>query len=95
VKDGVVDLAAIVRKGGKVDHAQFSQGIFKVTQTRTTTDLTLLEPPARFSAATVPGTRWLVQDSCSSGVVSVRDEVKRKTIVPHAGKTYLAKPKRR
>jgi hypothetical protein len=43
-----------------------------------------------------------VQDSCSgtltrvaTGVVSVRDNVKRKTIVLRAGKSYLARPKRR
>lgn len=54
-----------------------------------------------YSAATVRGTRWLTQDSCSStltrvvrGVVSVRDEVKRKTIIVRAGKRYTARRKR-
>ena len=48
---------------------------------------------------TVRGTEWLVQDSCAGtltrvarGVVSVRDNVRRKTIVVRAGKKYLARP---
>jgi ferric-dicitrate binding protein FerR (iron transport regulator) len=52
----------------------------------------------RYSAATVRGTRWLVQDSCAGtltrvvrGVVSVRDEVRHKTITLRAGKRYLAR----
>jgi hypothetical protein len=55
----------------------------------------------QYSAATVRGTQWLVQDSCAGtltrvvkGVVSVRDNVKHKTIVLRAGKKYLAKPRR-
>jgi hypothetical protein len=55
----------------------------------------------QYSAATVRGTQWLVQDSCAGtltrvvkGVVSVRDEVRRKTIILRAGKKYLAKPRR-
>src|SRR4051812_401023 len=110
--------------------ATFHDGIFKITQTKTTTDLTLTEPLAachgariaakkpktrklwgngsgsfrtrgQYSAATVRGTEWLVQDSCAGtltrvkkGVVSVRDNVKNKTIVLRAGKSYLATPRR-
>jgi hypothetical protein len=55
----------------------------------------------RYSAATVRGTRWLVQDSCAGtrtrvarGIVTVRDRVRRKTIVLRAGKRYLARPPR-
>jgi hypothetical protein len=55
----------------------------------------------QYSAATVRGTEWLVQDSCAGtltrvkkGVVSVFDQVKRRTIVLRAGKSYLAKPRR-
>jgi hypothetical protein len=51
------------------------------------------------SAATVVGTKWLVQDSCAGtltkvarGVVSVRDFARHKTIRVKAGKQYLAKP---
>jgi hypothetical protein len=55
----------------------------------------------QYSAATVRGTKWLVQDSCAGtltkvvrGVVSVRDSVRRKTITLKAGHSYLARPKR-
>ena len=54
-----------------------------------------------YSAATVRGTTWLVQDTCTStltrvteGVVTVRDNVKKKNVVVRAGKRYTAKPKR-
>ena len=47
------------------------------------------------------GTIWLTRDTCAGtltkvtqGVVSVRDNVKRKTILLKAGKQYLAKPRR-
>jgi CSLREA domain-containing protein len=53
----------------------------------------------QYSAATVRGTTWLVQDSCAGtltqvkkGVVSVFDQVKKKTIVVRAGRKYLARP---
>jgi CSLREA domain-containing protein len=127
-RKGTVSLTA---RGGT---ATFHDGIFKLTLTRTTTDLTLTEPLAKcpkrgaahaaakkkprtrklwgkgsgsfrtrgqYSAATVRGTEWLVQDSCSGtltrvrkGVVAVRDNVKRRTIVLRAGKKYLARPRR-
>ena len=55
----------------------------------------------KYSAATVRGTKWLVQDSCSGtltrvtqGVVSVRDNVKHKTILVKAPHSYTAKPRR-
>jgi hypothetical protein len=51
-----------------------------------------------YSSATVRGTRWLVQDSCTStltrvarGRVTVRDFVKHKTVILRAGKRYLAR----
>jgi hypothetical protein len=51
-----------------------------------------------FSSATVRGTKWLVEDRCAStltrvakGSVSVRDKVKRKTVIVRAGKKYVAK----
>jgi hypothetical protein len=54
----------------------------------------------RYSAATVRGTRWLVQDSCAGtltrvvrGVVSVRDNVRHRTVTLRAGKRYLARPR--
>jgi hypothetical protein len=52
----------------------------------------------RYSAATVRGTRWLVQDTCAGtltrvvrGVVSVRDNVRHRTITLRAGRRYLAR----
>jgi hypothetical protein len=52
----------------------------------------------RYSAATVRGTRWMVQDTCTAtttrvtqGVVSVRDKVKRKTVLVKKGKRYTAR----
>jgi hypothetical protein len=55
----------------------------------------------KYSAATVRGTKWLVQDTCAGtltrvtqGAVSVRDSVRHKTIIVRAGHRYLAKPKR-
>jgi virginiamycin B lyase len=56
----------------------------------------------RFSAATVRGTTWLTDDQCggtltkvTAGSVSVRDFVKRKTVVVRRGKSYLAAARRR
>jgi hypothetical protein len=56
----------------------------------------------KHSAATVVGTKWLVQDRCAStltrvvrGRVKVRDFAKRKTVIVRAGKRYIARAKRR
>jgi CSLREA domain-containing protein len=55
----------------------------------------------QYSAATVRGTKWLVQDGCrytrtrvATGVVRVRDAVRKKTITLRKGKTYTARPRR-
>ena len=55
----------------------------------------------QYSSATVRGTKWFVQDSCAGtltkvaqGVVSVRDDVKHKTITLRTGRQYLARPRR-
>jgi len=52
----------------------------------------------KHSAATVVGTKWMVQDSCAGtltkvarGIVSVRDFTRKKTVKVKAGKKYLAK----
>jgi hypothetical protein len=52
----------------------------------------------KHSAATVVGTKWLVQDTCSStltvvkrGTVSVRDFAKKKTVKVKAGHKYVAR----
>ena len=54
----------------------------------------------QYSAATVRGTKWLVQDSCgktltrvAKGVVSVNDFVKHKTILVRAPHRYTARKK--
>ena len=53
---------------------------------------------ARYSSATVRGTRWLVQDRCDGtltrvvqGRVLVRDFVRRRNRIVRAGQTYLAR----
>jgi ferric-dicitrate binding protein FerR (iron transport regulator) len=55
----------------------------------------------KHSAATVIGTKWLVEDRCGStltrvvrGRVSVRDFVKKKTATVRAGKKYVARAKK-
>jgi ferric-dicitrate binding protein FerR (iron transport regulator) len=54
-----------------------------------------------FSSATVPGTRWLVEDRCNGtltrvteGRVAVRDFVRKRTVIVRAGRQYLAKRRR-
>jgi len=55
----------------------------------------------QYSAATIRGTKWLVQDGCrftrttvSTGTVNVRDDVKKTTIVLRRGKSYTARSRR-
>jgi hypothetical protein len=55
----------------------------------------------KHSAATIVGTRWLVEDRCNStvtkvarGTVSVRDFAKRKTVKVKAPKKYVARARR-
>jgi hypothetical protein len=130
-RHGRIVLASQPKPGAAPQHATFYDGLFKLTQTRGITTLTLVEALApcprhaaaarkrpkqrrlwgngsgsfrtrgRYSAATVRGTKWLVQDSCSGtltrvarGVVKVRDSVRRRTIVVRAGHRYLARPRR-
>ena len=56
----------------------------------------------KYSAATIRGTTWLVQDSCAGtltkvkqGVVSVKDFAAHKTVTVKAHRSYTAKPKKR
>ena len=51
-----------------------------------------------YSAATVRGTTWLVQDTCAGTLTRVTEgtvtvKAGRKTVVVRAGKQYLAKPR--
>jgi hypothetical protein len=55
-----------------------------------------------YSAATVRGTKWLVQDTCTTtltrvvrGVVAVQDFVKHRTVTVRGGKRYTARAKHR
>ncbi|HEY6887890.1 MAG TPA: choice-of-anchor Q domain-containing protein [Solirubrobacter sp.] len=55
----------------------------------------------QYSAATIRGTKWLVQDGCrytrttvAIGVVSVRDDVAKRTIILRKNKSYTARPRR-
>jgi hypothetical protein len=52
----------------------------------------------KHSAATVVGTKWLVEDTCTTtltkvarGIVSVRDFVRKKTVKVKAGHKYVAR----
>ncbi len=54
----------------------------------------------QYSAATIRGTRWLVEDSCAGtltlvkvGVVQVDDKVRHKKKILRAGGRYLARPR--
>jgi len=56
----------------------------------------------QYSSATVRGTRWLVQDTCTStttkvakGTVAVNDFVKHKTVLVRAPKSYTARKRGR
>jgi hypothetical protein len=56
----------------------------------------------QYSAATVRGTTWLVQDTCTTtltrvtqGVVAVNDFAKRKTVLVKKGKRYTARARKR
>ncbi len=129
VRKGKVQLT---QAGGGV--ATFYAGIFKLSQSRGITTLTLTQKltgckksektasaaakkrktrklwgsgkgkfrtRGKYSAATIRGTKWLVQDGCrytrtrvAQGSVKVRDQVKRKTIVVRKGKRYTARPRR-
>ncbi len=118
---------------GKADKADFFDGLFKISQSKGLTTLTLTEaldcrtkakdeaaprsprrascgaaarassgPRAAYSAATVRGTKWLVQDACTTttirvtqGVVQAEDFVKHKKRTVRKGKTYIARKKKK
>jgi hypothetical protein len=127
-RKGEVFLTSIPRAGAAPERAKFWDGIFKVTQSRGDTTLTLSEALARcasqarsaqkkpktrrlwgdgkgkfrtkgrYAAATVRGTKWLVTDGCgytrtrvTQGSVSVRDEVRKRTVIVRKGKSYTAR----
>ena len=126
VKQGRIALTSVPKKGGTPETAEFYDGIFKLTQPGSITELRLVEalscgsahaaakkPKTRklwgegsgsfrtrgqYSSATVRGTTWLVQDSCTKtltrvkkGTVAVNDFVKHKTVLVRAPKSYTAR----
>jgi hypothetical protein len=133
VKKGRIELTSVPKKGGAPETAAFYDGIFKLTQPGSITELRLVEALAcggggaahaaakkpktrklwgsgsgsfrtrgQYSAATVRGTTWLVQDTCTStttkvtkGTVAVNDFVKHKTVLVRAPRSYTARRKGR
>jgi hypothetical protein len=130
VRKGRIALTSVPKKGGSPETAEFYDGIFKLTQPGSITELRLVEalacgsahaaakkPKSRklwgegsgsfrtrgqYSSATVRGTTWLVQDTCTStltrvkkGTVAVNDFVKHKTVLVRAPKSYTARRKGR
>ena len=131
-RKGRVTLTSIPKPGAPPETATFYDGLFKVTQSRGITNLTLVEQLARcpkqgrasaaakkksrklwgdgkgafrttgkYSAATVRGTKWLVQDSCAGtltrvtqGSVTVRRTSGGSTRIVRAGKRLLVRPSR-
>jgi hypothetical protein len=127
---GRVTLTAAGRNG-KTETADFCKGIFKVSQSKGYTVLTLTQKlscpkrrasaaagkksrrlwgsgkghfrtSGRLSSATVRGTTWLVQDTCTrtltrvtQGSVTVRDFARKKNVVVRAGKRSSARARRR
>ncbi len=123
-RKGRVTITASAGKG-KTEKSDFYDGLFKVSQTKALTTVTLSEkltgckkrsakasaaakkPKTRklwgngkgkfrtrgqYGAATIRGTQWLVQDTCTStifkvkqGSVNVRDDVKKKTVIVRKG----------
>ena len=58
-------------------------------------------PRGRYSAATVLGTKWTIADRCDGTLthditdsVAVTDFVRHKTIILHAGQSYLARARK-
>jgi hypothetical protein len=85
-KAGEASAAAVSSKTLQLLHAS-AHGKFRTT--------------GRYSAATVRGTVWTVSDRCDGTLthditdsVAVSDFVRHKTIVLHAGQSYLARVRR-
>ena len=130
---GRVTLTSIPKAGAPPQTAVFFDGLFRVTQSKGITNLTLTEQLAacpkkgkrasaaakkksrklwgdgkgafrtsgKYSAATVRGTRWLVQDSCAGtltrvtqGSVTVRRSSGGPSRIVRAGKRLLVRPSR-
>ena len=125
-RKGTVEIASVPKAGAPPDKATFKDGIFRITQSRGITSLTLTEQLApcskrrataaarsprrascgatagsfrtigHYTAATVRGTEWLVQDTCAGTLTRVTEGAVlvthgRKRIILRKGKRYLAK----
>jgi hypothetical protein len=100
-RGGVTNLKLSERLTGCSSRARAAQGRKVKTRKLWGNGRGRFRTSGRYSAATVRGTRWLVQDRCTStttrvvqGVVTVRDNVRRKNVVVRAGKRYTARKKR-
>jgi hypothetical protein len=132
-RKGRIKVVAAANKSGKTATADFFDGLFKITQNKKSTPITVLtlvekltgckatgkataaaakkkkrrlwgdgkgrfQTKGKHSAATVVGTRWLVEDRCDStltrvkrGKVKVRDFAKKKTVIVRKGHRYIAR----
>ena len=99
----VIIVALVALAVPNVAWAQTVPGVFDVDTTKDgndgecAKDCTLREAVI---AATVVGTKWLVEDRCTStltkvarGKVRVRDFVKHKTVLVKKGRKYIARAK--
>jgi hypothetical protein len=91
---------ALCKKGGKkkAGDASAAAASSKTLQLLHASAKGKFKTTGKYSAATVRGTKWTIADRCDGTVthdvtdsVAVTDFVRHKTIILHAGQTYLAK----
>ena len=91
---------ALCKKGGKkkAGDASAAAASSKVLQLLHASAKGKFKTTGKYSAATVRGTKWTIADRCDGTVthdvtdsVAVTDFVRHKTIILHAGQTYVAK----
>ena len=91
---------ATCRKGGKKKAGDASAAAVssKVLQLLHASAKGKFRTSGRYAAATVRGTKWMIADRCDGTIthditdsVAVTDFVRHKTVVLHAGQSYLAK----
>ena len=91
---------ATCKKGGKKKAGDASAAAVssKVLQLLHASAKGKFKTSGRYAAATVRGTKWTIADRCDGTIthditdsVAVNDFVRHKTIILHAGQTYLAK----
>ncbi len=91
---------ALCKKGGKkkAGDASAAAASSKVLQLLHASAKGKFKTTGKYAAATVRGTKWTIADRCDGTVthdvtdsVAVTDFVRHKTIILHAGQTYVAK----